>query len=102
MAIDYDRARNIHTIKGDRAVLPALMEGLQPRNLLDAGCGAGVWMRVALDLGIVEVWGIDGVALPPEQFHMPKDHIVLLNDGFEWLRNREGRCAGRKDGSAVP
>jgi hypothetical protein len=62
-AIDYNHDRNLHTVSGARAALKALFEGQGPRSLLDVGCGRGTWIRAALDLGVSEVYGLDGVAI---------------------------------------
>lgn len=41
-------------------VLPLVLELLHPRSLVDVGCGIGTWAKVASDLGIETVIGIDG------------------------------------------
>jgi SAM-dependent methyltransferase len=72
MAIDYDHSQNIHTLAGARAALSVLLGDRAPRSLLDVGCGTGTWLRAALDCGIPDVFGVDGVALTRERFHAPK------------------------------
>ena len=48
------------SLQSARVVLDRVFPILQPRRVLDVGCGAGPWMRAALDLGATEVLGIDG------------------------------------------
>ncbi|HMP96074.1 MAG TPA: class I SAM-dependent methyltransferase [Kiritimatiellia bacterium] len=64
--------------------LPLLLGGHLPASILDVGCGTGTWLRSALDLGISDVFGLDGVALPPEQLHVPEDRIRIVNLLSDW------------------
>ena len=64
--IDYVHAANVHSVEGPRAALNVLFPLLQPASILDVGCGQGTWIKAANELGITDVVGIDGIALPPE------------------------------------
>lgn len=70
--VDYDHSENIHTLDGAQAALSTLLGGEIPGSLLDVGCGTGTWLRAALDLGIRDVMGVDGVDVDPQRFHAPK------------------------------
>jgi len=57
------------------AVLPIVLELIAPRSIVDVGCGRGAWLRVAAELGVPQVAGIDGEYVdrrnlwtPAEQF----------------------------------
>src|SRR5689334_17386667 len=74
--IDYDHASNLHTVAGARTALQNFFGSSSPTSLLDVGCGTGTWLRAAFDLGVPEIYGIDGVPMnrdalliPPEFFH---------------------------------
>ncbi len=41
-------------------ILTMLREYTSPKSLLDVGCGLGIWLKAALDLGITDVLGIEG------------------------------------------
>jgi len=43
-----------------RTILPILFRYYQPRTVVDVGCGLGTWLKVAKELGAVDVLGIDG------------------------------------------
>lgn len=86
--IEYDPQQNRHTLAGARAALEALVAPPLPSSLLDVGCGTGVWLRAALDLGIEDVWGIDGVRLPPEMLHVSADRILIRDLRGSWAMDR--------------
>jgi hypothetical protein len=73
MKIDYDHSRNLHTAEGARAAFRTLREAHQPRSVLDVGCGKGTWLRAALDSGVRDVVGVDGVQIPADELLIPAD-----------------------------
>lgn len=85
--IDYNHQlnRELHTTKGAQAVLENLFSEQRPASMLDIGCGAGTWLRAALDLGVQDIHGIEGVDLPAERLYVPKDCIQVadLNEEFD-------------------
>lgn len=67
MNINYDHAKNCHTLKGPLTALPLIFPKGIPKSILDIGCGTGTWLRAAKELGNAEVLGIDGVNIPKKQ-----------------------------------
>jgi SAM-dependent methyltransferase len=58
-----------------RAVVPVVLEYVQPCSVLDVGCGLGTWLRVFAERGVSEILGVDGdyvrdrgLEIPPERF----------------------------------
>jgi hypothetical protein len=56
-------------------VVPILMEALQPRSVVDFGCGRAPWLRAWKDAGASDVLGLDGdyvdrndLAVDPSEF----------------------------------
>src|SRR5262245_4769510 len=71
MGVDYDHSANRHTLEGPRAAWAVLFpEGL-PASILDVGCGQGTWLRTAMERGVEDVFGVDGVPLPADQLLFP-------------------------------
>jgi SAM-dependent methyltransferase len=77
--IDYDHERNQHSIVGARTALERFFMNLLPRSILDVGCGKGTWLRAALDLGVQEIYGIDGVLIDDDALLVPRQ-CCQLND----------------------
>ena len=51
---------NAGSLSSARIVVPALLEMLAPRSVLDVGCGAGAWCSVWVEMGVPDVKGLDG------------------------------------------
>jgi SAM-dependent methyltransferase len=77
MTIDYNHATSLHTLQGAAAALSTIFRLGAPKSLLDVGCGTGTWLRAAIDLGTLEVLGVDGIAVPEEQLHVARTAIEL-------------------------
>jgi SAM-dependent methyltransferase len=87
--VDYDHRLNLHSVSGARATLQRLFAGSPPRSVLDIGCGTGTWLRAALDLGVSEVYGVDGVPIEERALLIP-EHC------FEARELSKGIDLGRK------
>jgi SAM-dependent methyltransferase len=74
MAINYDHSLNTHTLVGASAALPIILGSLAPKSLLDVGCGTGTWLRAALDYGVPDIFGVDGI-LPVGNLHVPRELV---------------------------
>lgn len=61
--------------KSSQIIVPLLMELVQPRRVVDVGCGVGAWLSAFKEKGLKDVLGIDGewvktsmLCIPEEQF----------------------------------
>jgi len=77
--IDYDHGCNSHSLRGPAVAFPLLLQAISPapRSLVDVGCGTGTWLRAAIDSGLADVTGMDGVPVPPHQLVVPHSRITL-------------------------
>lgn len=91
MKINYDHAKNTHTLKGPLAALPLLFPKGIPKKILDVGCGTGTWLRAAKELGAEKILGIDGVVIPRDQLLIDSKDFqkrnltkpIILNKRFD-------------------
>lgn len=67
MKIDYDHHANMHSTTGPCAVVEYLIASLEPKSVLDVGCGEGMWLYNFASRGVADVVGIDGVEVPRER-----------------------------------
>lgn len=52
------------------AVVPLVMKLLQPRSVIDVGCGTGSWLAAFKQHGVADVLGIDGPYVDPAQLEI--------------------------------
>lgn len=60
----YDRsffsAHSFDRMQSAQVVLSELFRHVHPKSMLGVGCGIGAWLRVAGDLGVPDLLGVDG------------------------------------------
>jgi SAM-dependent methyltransferase len=71
-AIDYDFLRNSHTIQSPRTVIPVIFSEGIPKSLLDVGCGTGTWLKAALEIGVSDIFGVDGINVSDGELLFPR------------------------------
>jgi hypothetical protein len=73
--------------------LPVILEITNAKSLLDVGCGVGFWLKTALNSGISDVFGVDGVAIPSEQLLIPPTLFRQQDFTQPWNLNRRFEAA---------
>ncbi|KAF2516801.1 class I SAM-dependent methyltransferase [Flavobacterium zhairuonense] len=58
--IRYVHDETTHNFRAANEVVPLIMNLLQPKSVVDLGCGIGTWLKVFIDNGVNDVLGIDG------------------------------------------
>jgi hypothetical protein len=88
MRIEYDHAQNRHTVDGPRNALPFIFAETKPRSLLDVGCGLGTWLKAALEFGVQDVAGVDGIGITSDKLLIPKDCFHQQDLTLPWSLGR--------------
>ena len=74
----------VHNFNAAREILPLVFSIHKPANMLDVGCGTGTWLKVAQDLGINQIQGIDGSYVDRSMLKIAEDYFYEhdLNTSF--------------------
>ena len=88
MSIDYDHALNPHTVEGARVALGILFSNHTPSSLLDVGCGTGTWLKAASDMGVSEVYGVDGIVQRSKKLLIPEERFRQQDLTHAWNLGR--------------
>jgi SAM-dependent methyltransferase len=72
-----------------RAVVPHVMQRLQPASVVDVGCGSGAWLEVFREHGVVDVVGVDGPYVRPESLRIRPQEFVGRDLGEPFRLDRE-------------
>jgi SAM-dependent methyltransferase len=78
----------VHNFNAAREVLPLAMELCKPTSILDVGCGTGTWLKVAQELGIQDIQGVDGNYVDRNMLKISNNHFYPhdLNTPFSLNR----------------
>lgn len=64
-----------------REIAPLVIDLVQPESVVDVGCGVGSWLSVFKELGVAEIFGVDGRWVDKERLKIPKDHFLAHDLG---------------------
>ncbi len=63
---EFFKGQTEGSLASARKILPLLFKYISPRQVIDVGCGTGSWLAVARELGVRELFGIDGSSTAPQ------------------------------------
>lgn len=95
---DYDRHfyEDLATtaLPSARRIVPIVLELVAVRSVIDVGCGDGSWLAVFRELGVADVFGVDGDWVDTDQLKIPLD-------SFAPRRLDEALAIGRRSDLAI-
>ncbi|WP_292290424.1 methyltransferase domain-containing protein [Marivita sp.] len=78
---EYHAALEEGSRRSAEIVLPMVLDALDPKSLVDVGCGSGAWAKAASDWGTDDVLGIDGPWVAQETLRIPVENFVAADIG---------------------
>ncbi len=76
---DFFRNEAANSQRSAQIVVPMVIELLQPRSVVDVGCGAGNWLAEFMRRGITDVLGVEGDWLGSEFLRIPADRLLRFD-----------------------
>lgn len=70
-------AKNEGSYRSAMAILPLMFSIVNPRSVVDVGCGTGTWLRAADELGAREYQGYDG--WQPSRLYIPREQFAVAD-----------------------
>jgi len=67
------------SLKSAKAVVPIVMHLLNPKSVIDAGCGRGIWLNIFQNNGAKEVCGLDGWWVDTNCLRIKKEEFKVVN-----------------------
>jgi len=67
------------SINSAREVLAVVQSAVNPRSVVDVGCGVGTWLSVWRDLGIDDIEGIDGAYVKRKDLLISPDRFRAMD-----------------------
>jgi SAM-dependent methyltransferase len=62
-----------------QALVPIALELVAPRSVIDVGCGRGTWLRVFRELGLEDLYGIDGEHVDRARLEIPAESFGAMD-----------------------
>jgi SAM-dependent methyltransferase len=83
MTLDYSpryyRQLNEGARRSAKAIVPIVIELVNPKSVVDLGCGTGAWLAEFKRRGVADIFGIDGPHIPVNQLEI-EPHCFLPAD----------------------
>ena len=77
---DFYAARRKDNIRSSaRVIVPLVLELVQPRSVIDVGCGTGEWLSVFEEHGVEDVWGVDGGWVSKKRLEIAEERFVPID-----------------------
>ena len=61
------------SLRSAQVMVPMVLDLMQPKSVVDIGCGIGTWLKVCREHGVEEILGVDGGHVDREQFLIPEE-----------------------------
>jgi SAM-dependent methyltransferase len=62
-----------------RDVVPLVLEYVQPKSVVDVGCGTGEWLTAFRERGVEDIFGIDGPWVDVDLLNVPAERFRVLD-----------------------
>ena len=75
----YKHIEITHNKKAAKIILPKVLELINPKSVIDVGCGTGSFLSVLQDLNVHDILGVEGDWLDRDHLYVNPD-IILIRD----------------------
>ncbi|GKS12889.1 hypothetical protein YDYSY3_38890 [Paenibacillus chitinolyticus] len=72
---DFFNSQQNGSMKSASEIVPLVLRLINPKSVIDIGCGTGSWLSVFNELGVQEYLGVDGSYVREDMLHIPKENF---------------------------
>lgn len=85
----YKHSEEVHNSKAPKEVVPIVMDIVQPKSVLDVGCGLGTWLHAFDELGLCDYLGVDGEYVDKNHLKIGEDRFISQDLRKPWSLSRK-------------
>ena len=74
----FDKQKNGSIISA-KEIVPIIIENINPKSVVDIGCGLGGWLKVFVDNNIDDIIGMDGRWVEKERLYINKKNFLIID-----------------------
>jgi SAM-dependent methyltransferase len=76
---DFYQGMEDANLSSARVAVPLALQFVQPKSVLDIGCGQGLWLRAFMEQGIEDVRGYDGEYVERSKLQIPEEKFIAAD-----------------------
>jgi cyclopropane fatty-acyl-phospholipid synthase-like methyltransferase len=76
---DFYKALQEGARRSARVIVPLVLTLVQPRHVIDVGCGVGTWLSVFKECGVEDIWGVDGEYVDKTMLEIPVERFLSFD-----------------------
>jgi len=76
---DYYKDIQEGSRRSAKEIVPLVLELIQPRSVIDVGCGVGTWLSVFKECGVRDIIGVDGGYIDKKMLQIPKERFLSFD-----------------------
>lgn len=77
------------SLRSAKVILPKILALVNPKSILDVGCGTGVWLSVAKSLEVSDIVGVDGDYVNRDSLAIPVQNFLAKDLKLPFHLNRK-------------
>ncbi|HEY3302551.1 MAG TPA: methyltransferase domain-containing protein [Candidatus Binatia bacterium] len=72
---DFYRKQAPDSLRSAEEIVPLVLDLIQPKSVIDIGCGVGTWLSVFKEDGVEDVFGVDGAWVDKALLEIPEKQV---------------------------
>jgi SAM-dependent methyltransferase len=81
------------SINSAEEILPLVLDFINPKSVIDVGCGVGTWLTIWKKYGVTDVLGVDGEYVDKNALLIPTNEFVARNLDLGYKSDRKYNLA---------
>ncbi len=72
----FEHNDDVYNFNAPREIVPLIIQVINPKSVLDIGCGIGTWLKIFEENGVVDYLGVDSEFVELQHLKIPHNHFV--------------------------